>query len=105
MTTAIVPSVTVDPEAVAFADQIGMRQTLDHMLEATPCLVPGLRSIHVTLKPDWQYDQVNIRWDVRMAPSTKDVVLAAVRAWRAEFVQVTQPSMPNFYLTLVDDAA
>jgi hypothetical protein len=105
MTTAIVPSVTVDPEALAHADKVGMRAVLDHMLEATPRLVPRLRSIHITLKPDWQYDQMNIRWDVRMEPSTKDVVLAAVRAWRAEFVRVTDPSMPNFYLRLVDDAA
>jgi hypothetical protein len=76
------------------------------MLEATPRLVPGLRSIHVRLKKDWEYPQLNIVWSVRMDPTTKEVYLRVVRDWESEFIGVApQPVGHLFYLDLLDDAA
>ncbi|MGL4551392.1 MAG: hypothetical protein ACRC33_09415 [Gemmataceae bacterium] len=100
------PVVTVDADALAQADRVGMRSALDHMLVATPRLVPGLRSVHVRLKPDWdEPGKMNFVWDVRMEATTKEVYLAANRAWGLEFVHATQcrPVEHIFYLKLFRD--
>ncbi|MGL4551395.1 MAG: hypothetical protein ACRC33_09430 [Gemmataceae bacterium] len=107
METTTVPVVTVDADALAQADRVGMRSALDHMLAATPRLVPGLRSVHVRLKPDWdEPGKMNFVWDVRMEATTTDILLAANREWGREFVRVApRPREHSFLLKLLDDRA
>jgi hypothetical protein len=104
MTTAIVPSVTVDPEAAAYADQIGMRAAFDHMVEVTPRLYPMARSIHVMLRPDFQYPQMNITWWIVVNFAAKGDGLRAYKEWEKEFTLVAPPPREHlFYLSVHGD--
>lgn len=107
MSTAVVPTVTVEPDALDHIEKVGMRAVLDHMLVATPRLIPGLKSIRVHIRPDWQYPQTNIIWDVRMESTTREVQRKADRAWMDEFFRVVpeRPPAHFFYLKLQREGA
>lgn len=107
MTTATLPVVSVDPEARAYAERIGMTPAFDHMLEVTPRLVPGLRSLLVRLKPDIdEPGRPNLLWQIQLDPVSHGVALGIFDSWDREFLAVApRPREVSFLLTLVEDEA
>jgi hypothetical protein len=107
MTTATVPTIEVSPWAVNHARMERITPILQHMVDVTPRIFPGLRSLNVQFQMDWAAEnEFFFIFEAHVVLDPGEDRLTAIERWKDEFFNAyPMPRFHNFVLDLREVAA